>query len=699
MACAWKNLNSNAIMRVRNKLLLVMAVPVGLLITQVVLVNVFIRELQSAVDFISSAHKVIEADFLSIELIDSMQKEAKNLPGQYITTQTETINTNPSLRPQWNELASLVDDIVTSSATGLIEPQILNDIENAFSNAAEEYAKTEIVFANDQNDIDTLIERAIFINKALGELSSSLKMLAIELRKQLQVAVDYEKQIHNRPIMAGIIMGGLAVILLVVFTWLYVDRYFVTRLTALSKSMLAIAGGKLHTALPIASGNDEVDEMVEALIIFRDTAVEVEENNLRDIAEARQRLVDAIESISEGFSLYGQDDRLILSNKRYQDLWNTGLEETITPGISFYTVIKNAAQAGLVVDAIGRVDEWVVERMERHKNPSGTFVQRRIDDCWIEVTEYKTGNNGTVAIYTDITAQKLSELALLEEKNRTDQANKLVTEKNDMLESLSIKLSKYLSPQVYSSIFSGRQEVEITSKRKKLTIMFSDIAGFTETADTLESEELTDLLNNYLTEMSTIALKYGATIDKYIGDAIMIFFGDPESKGEQNDATACVNMAIEMQRRMQTLQQEWRDRGTENPFQLRIGINTGYCTVGNFGSADRMDYTIIGNEVNLAARLQSVANLGEILVAHETYALVKDTLCAEERPPVTVKGFSKPVRNYKVIDKIQNGPDENNYSRVNQNGIRATLDLESLTEEEKAETIKTIKKMLSKLEQ
>jgi len=326
-------------------------------------------------------------------------------------------------------------------------------------------------------------------------------------------------------------------------------------------------------------------------------------------------------------------------------------------------------------------------------------VQRRIDDCWIEVTEYKTGNNGTVAIYTDITAQKLSEMALLEEKNRTDQANKLVTEKNDMLESLSIKLSKYLSPQVYSSIFSGRQEVEITSKRKKLTIMFSDIAGFTETADTLESEELTDLLNNYLTEMSTIALKYGATIDKYIGDAIMIFFGDPESKGEQNDATACVNMAIEMQRRMQTLQQEWRDRGTENPFQLRIGINTGYCTVGNFGSADRMDYTIIGNEVNLAARLQSVANLGEILVAHETYALVKDTLFAEERPPVTVKGFSKPVRNYKVIDKTQNGPDENNYLRVNQNGIRATLDLENLTEEEKAETIKTIKKMLSKLEQ
>ena len=109
-----------------------------------------------------------------------------------------------------------------------------------------------------------------------------------------------------------------------------------------------------------------------------------------------------------------------------------------------------------------------------------------------------------------------------------------------MLESLSGKLSKYLSPQIYRSIFSGEKNVEVASQRKKLTIFFSDIAGFTETTDLLESEELTSLLNQYLREMSSIALEHGATIDKFIGDAMMLFFGDPETRGAREDATACV---------------------------------------------------------------------------------------------------------------------------------------------------------------
>src|SRR5207248_2724131 len=112
--------------------------------------------------------------------------------------------------------------------------------------------------------------------------------------------------------------------------------------------------------------------------------------------------------------------------------------------------------------------------------------------------------------------------------------------------------------------------------RKKLTVFFSDIVNFTATTDDLESEELTALLNHYLTEMSKIALEHGATIDKYIGDAILAFFGDPETKGIREDARACVDMAIAMQRRMGELQSEWLDTGLERPFQLRIGISTGY---------------------------------------------------------------------------------------------------------------------------
>ena len=233
-----------------------------------------------------------------------------------------------------------------------------------------------------------------------------------------------------------------------------------------------------------------------------------------------------------------------------------------------------------------------------------------------------------------------------------EDANKVVVDKNVMLQSLSSQLSKYLSPQVYASIFSGAQSVEIASKRKKLTVFFSDIVGFTEIADNLESEDLSNLLNHYLTEMSKIALEYGATIDKYIGDAIMLFFGDPESRGVKDDAVACVMMAMAMQEQMRKLHGYWSDQGFEQPFQMRVGINTGYCTVGNFGSEDRMDYTIIGNEVNLAARLQSHAEIGCILIAHETYALVKDVIGVDDQQPIAVKGFARPISCYRVLGTL-----------------------------------------------
>src|SRR4029078_5246844 len=130
--------------------------------------------------------------------------------------------------------------------------------------------------------------------------------------------------------------------------------------------------------------------------------------------------------------------------------------------------------------------------------------------------------------------------------------------------------------------------------RKKLTIFFSDIEDFTAKTERMQPEQITLLLNEYFTEMSTIALFHGGTIDKFVGDAMLIFFGDPESKGEVEDAKSCVRMSIAMQHRLDQLYVKWRSAGTEQPFRARMGINTGYCNVGNFGSADRMDYTIIG---------------------------------------------------------------------------------------------------------
>ena len=224
----------------------------------------------------------------------------------------------------------------------------------------------------------------------------------------------------------------------------------------------------------------------------------------------------------------------------------------------------------------------------------------------------------------------------------------------DKIEQLASKLSRYLSPQVYQSIFSGKKNVKIEAYRKKLTVFFSDIKGFTEITDRLEPEVLSTLLNSYLNEMSKIALKYGGTIDKFVGDAILIFFGDPETKGDKKDAYSCVLMALEMQERMHHLKNLWEGQGITNPLEIRIGINTGYCNVGNFGSENRLDYTIIGGEVNLASRLESNAMTGQILISQETYALIKKHIVCEKKDEIKVKGIAHKIQTYQVVGSYKN---------------------------------------------
>ena len=156
------------------------------------------------------------------------------------------------------------------------------------------------------------------------------------------------------------------------------------------------------------------------------------------------------------------------------------------------------------------------------------------------------------------------------------------------------------------------------------------------------------MLNEYFTAMSGIALKHGGTLDKFIGDAIVIFFGDPETKGTVEDAKACVRMAIEMQGRMAELNARWTSEGAEFPLRIRMGINTGYCNVGNFGSNERMDYTIIGAETNLAARLESIAEPGQIILSYEAYTCARDIVAARALPPIKVKGISREIVPYLV---------------------------------------------------
>jgi len=249
------------------------------------------------------------------------------------------------------------------------------------------------------------------------------------------------------------------------------------------------------------------------------------------------------------------------------------------------------------------------------------------------------------------------------------------------IEQLASQLSKYLSPQVYKSIFSGKKNVKIEAYRKKLTVFFSDIKGFTEITDRLEPEVLSSLLNSYLNEMSQIALRHGGTIDKFVGDAILIFFGDPETRGEKEDAKACALMALEMRERMKYLRKIWEDQGISNPLEIRIGINTGFCNVGNFGSEDRLDYTIIGGEVNLASRLESYAKTGEILVSHETFAFIKEDITCEKKEEINVKGIAHKIQTYQVIENKKALAKKHKFFNEQFEGFTLKVDLNSTKKE------------------
>ena len=273
-------------------------------------------------------------------------------------------------------------------------------------------------------------------------------------------------------------------------------------------------------------------------------------------------------------------------------------------------------------------------------------------------------------------------------------------ERNDnarRLQALSEKLSRYLAPQVYQSLFDGSQKAEIHTERKKLTVFFSDIKDFTASTAKWQPEDITRLLNSYFSEMSRIAAEYGGTVDKFIGDAMVIFFGDPHSKGVREDALQCVKMAMAMQRGMADLQDLWREMGPSKTFRIRIGINTGFCDVGNFGSDLRMDYTIIGPEVNLAARLEQAAAPGGILISGETYALVRDEIEADQSVSIDAKGFSEPITAHAVRVQVEISGSASRVLQRELQGIRTLIEQDRLPAEDRAAAARELRTMADRL--
>ena len=219
------------------------------------------------------------------------------------------------------------------------------------------------------------------------------------------------------------------------------------------------------------------------------------------------------------------------------------------------------------------------------------------------------------------------------------------------------ELKRFLPLQVADGLLAGQLRTE-GFERRKVTVLFADMVGFTDLSDSLEPEELSAILDEYLREMSAILVSHGGTLDNYIGDGVMAVFGAPGRIDERDQAWSAVQAALEMRSRAEELAEAIRGRGVPANFQIRIGVNAGHCTVGVFGSDVLRAYKVVGLAVNLAARLQSEADPGTILCGYRPYALVRDRVVAVEREPLTVKGSARPVEAWEISSLIESEPAE-----------------------------------------
>lgn len=278
----------------------------------------------------------------------------------------------------------------------------------------------------------SLIDNANFMLGEIGELSQALTAATDRLVAGASRDIDSATaearatQSASRGILIAIVVLSLASSGLIV--WRYVDRSLLARLRTLSDSMVAIADGNLRARLPPAGTSDEIDQMTGALAVFRDTAIEVEDKNLREVAQARQQLIAAIESISEGFALYDQNDRLVLCNSRYRKELLPGMDDVVVPGVPFEEVILKAVDRGLVDGTPDELDRWTANRLAHHRHPTEGVLTRRTKGRFIRISERKTDDGCTVAVHADVTELKQREEALEAEQRRVAQANRQIVE-------------------------------------------------------------------------------------------------------------------------------------------------------------------------------------------------------------------------------------------------------------------------------
>ena len=323
-----------------------------------------------------------------------------------------------------------------------------------------------------------------------------------------------------------------------------------------------------------------------------------------DLARKEAELHVALDNMPGALAYTDHELNIVVCNDRFAELYPVPTE-LLQPGRPYPDLLRYLAETRLLRRRRRRRAGRAACREPAQSDGSdvrGPHARRTLLSYRAAA---RPSSGGTVTVMTDITELKHAEQELLEAKQRAEDASRQRHREEPDARVALVEAVEVPVAATLQSIFSGEKNVEVASQRKKLTIFFSDIAGFTETTDMLESEELTTSSTSTCARCRRSRSSMARPSTSSSATPSCCSSAIPRRSGAREDAIACVTMAIAMQQRMRDLQAEWRERGQEHVFQLRIGINTGFCTVGNFGSDDRVDYTVIGNEVNLASRLQT----------------------------------------------------------------------------------------------
>ena len=406
----------------------------------------------------------------------------------------------------------------------------------------------------------------------------------------------------------------------------------------------------------------------------------------QDLADKKAQLDVALDNMPGALVYTDSDLRIVVCNNRFREMYIVP-DELLQPGRLYSDFLRYLAENGYYGD--GDADALVEKRVESLRNPSGkSFEDHTPDGRWYRILRRRAAGGGAVTVMTDITEQKQAERDLLDATRRTEEANKLITEKNRTLEVLyseirdknrqveeqaaqiaewnarletrvteqvarigqMSKLTRFLSPKISDLIMSGGDD-SLKARRTEITVVFVDLRGFTGFTETAEPEEVMSVLREYHAELGREIMAHDGTIEYFAGDGAMILFNAPVQV--DNHELQAIRMALGMRESMAVLGKGWQKHGYGLGFG--VGIAGGYATIGAIGYEGRLEYSAIGTVVNLAARLCGEAADSQILISPRIFSKTEAQIDVEPVGELSLKGFNRPVPAYNVLGVRRGG--------------------------------------------